>query len=388
MDRRHFLTAAALAALTMAPALAPAPTWAATPTRTRWSVRTSEGFDAYCFLQPLSGKPFYTRYYEAELAAFKPRLPAAAIAALDSLHKEADAAGSLLGPGLCTIASGGPDATLVQAIDAVARAETVLLPPLKAGPYWDADSWAVFLGQRERLLSVLKALEAADFAGFRRTCIGAREGARVPALSARLAGLDVIAEQERLLGRPLEPTIEVILLWFSKPHGIRIQGQRFLTHIDYPDEVVLRNAAHEILHPPFPLDGPAAKAALGVLGRDPLMTRIVAEHDPAFGYNSLEGVLNEDMVQALEQIVSERLGFAKPAGPRWREADGGMHVLAAGLYGLMKAEGYDRTGGELAQWTLVAARSGKLSPKRLHAAAAAVLDLPADGLWPARKAET
>jgi hypothetical protein len=379
MNRRHFLAAAAaLSPLTPAAALAarPAP-------RTRWTIRTSEGFDAYCFLQPLSGKPFYTRYYETELAAFKPRLPKEALDALASLHAESDATGSLLGPNLCTIGSGGPDGTLGEAIGAVERAETVLLAPLKAGPYWDADGWAQFMRGRERLLLVLKALQAADFAAFRRTCIGPREAARISDLSARVAGLDVIAEQERLLGHPLAPTIEVVLLWFSKPHGIRIQGQRFLTHIDYPDSIVLRNAAHEILHPPFPMDGPAAKAALEVLGRDALFTRIVAEHDPAFGYNSLEGVLNEDMVQALEQIVSERLGIAEPPRQRWREADSGMHVLAAGLYGLLKADGYDRTGGDIARWTRAAALGGKLSPERLHSAAAQVLGLPEDGLWTA-----
>jgi hypothetical protein len=129
------------------------------------------------------------------------------------------------------------------------------------------------------------------------------------------------------------------------------------------------------------MDGPAAKAALAVLGRDALLTRIVAEHDKAFGYNSLEGLLNEDTVQALEQIVSERLGVAVPAAARWSKADGGMHVLAAGLYGLLKAEGYDRTGGNIANWMQDAARTGKLAPASLHAAAAGVLQLPQDRLW-------
>jgi hypothetical protein len=379
MNRRHFLTAAALAPLGAAAHPAARP-----PLRTRWSIRTSEGFDAYCFLQPLSGKPFYTRYYEAELAAFRPRLPAAALDALAGLHAESDAAGALLGPDLCTLSSGGPDATLADAIGAVERAETELLPPLKAGSYWDADGWARFLNGRERLLTVLRAMEAAGFADFRKRCIGVREAVRLPALGAKVAGLDIIAEQERLLGRRLAPALEVILMWFSKPHGIRIQGQRFLTHMDYPDDIVLRNAAHEILHPPFSMDGPTARAALAVLGRDPLLTRIVAEHDPAFGYNSLEGLLNEDMVQALEQIVSERLGFADPARARWLEADDGMHVLAAGLYGLLKADGYDRSGGNIARWTRAAAATGKLSPPRLHGAAAQVLGVPQDRLWTVR----
>ena len=372
MNRRTLLLAALAS-----PLIAAAPP---TSVRTRWIVSTSEALDALCFLGPLSGKPFYARYYEAELAAFT--LPADGRAALDSLQAEADAAGALLGPGLCTLCSGAPVRTLAELTRAVAAAETIILPPYKASPYWDQETWTGFLARRERLLTVLRALQAAGFPALRDRFMGEKAKARVAALTARLATVDVIAEQERLLGHALEPSIEIVLMWFSKPHGIRIQGQRFLSHPDYPDELSIRIAGHEILHPPFDMDGPAAKAALAVLGQDALMTRIVAEHDPAFGYNSLEGLLNEDTVQALDQIIAERLGVAIPPALRWEKNDDGMHVLAAGLYGLLKAEGYDRTGGAIAAWMLDAAKAGKLAPARLHPAAAAVLNRPVDALWP------
>jgi hypothetical protein len=239
---------------------------------------------------------------------------------------------------------------------------------------------------RDDLLAVLRGLRDADFPDLRRRFIGPRLEARVPALSTRLATLDVIAEQERLIGHPLDPGIEIILLWFSKPHGTRIQGQRFLSHVDYPDELTIRIAAHEILHPPFAMDGRTAKAAIALLERDPLLSRIVAEHDRAFGYNTMEGLLNEDTVQALDQLISERLSVARPAATRWAEADDGMHVLAAGLYGMLKAEGYDRRGGNIEHWMADAVKTGKLAPERLHAAAARVLGRPADQLWPLPKA--
>ena len=373
MHRRDLLLAG-LAAATPLPALA-------APTRTRWKVRGSEGFDAICFLGPLSGKPFYARYYEKELAAFRPAFPASAQAALDTCQKAADAAGALLAPNLCTLFSGAPDATLDDILASVDNPEGRLFKPIKSSPYWDQDQWKGFLQLRPALRQVFQGLKDANFPAFREQYVGPQLATRIPALSARLATVDVIAEQERLLGRRLQPGIEVILLWFSKPHGIRIQGQRFLTHVEYADELVIRNADHEILHPPFPMDGPVAKAALAVLNRDPLLTRIVAEHDPSFGYNSMEGILNEDTVQALEQIVSERLGVAAPPAVRWKVSDGGMHVLAAGLYGTLKAESYDRTGGNIARWMADAAKSGKLAPDRLHAAAAQVLNTTPDRLW-------
>lgn len=377
MNRRQLLTAAA-ASLALA-----APARAAAPIRTQWKVRTSEGFDALCFLGPLSGKPFYADYYKAELAAFLPKFSAEAKAALASLYEEADRRNALLGPNLCTQLSGGPDGTLVELIAALEDAERVILPPLQAGPYaLEPEELATFMAQRPRVLVVLKGLRDAGFAAFRKGYVDGRAAVRLPALRQRLAGTDVIAEQERLLGRRFpDPSLEVILLYFSKPHGIKIQGQRFLTHLDYPDELVIRNAAHEMLHPPFDMAGPTATLALETMNRDPLLTRVLAEHNPSFGYNTMEGILNEDTVEALEQLINERLGVAWPAGERWRKADDGMHVFAAALYGMLKADGYDRTGGNIEAWMAKAIGDGRLSPAGIAASAAKVMELPADKLW-------
>lgn len=376
MNRRQLLAAATAAALPL-PALA--------AVRTQWKVRGSEGFDALCFLGPLSGKPFYSRYYEAELAEFRPKFPAEAQAALDRIQKLADAKSALLAPNLCTLLSAAPDASLDDVIVGVEQAETRVLPGYKASSYWNEETWAGLLFGRADLLVVLRGLRDAGFADFRRKSIGARLDTKVPALLARLASLDVIAEQERLIGRKLDPSLEIILLWFSKPHGTRIQGQRFLSHVDYPDELTVRIAGHEILHPPFPMDGAPARAAIATLEKDPLMVRILKEHDPAFGYNTMEGILNEDTVQALDQLIAERLGVSLPPARRWAQADDGMHVLAAGLYGMLKAEGFDRTGGDIETWMAGAVKTGKLAPERLHAAAARVLETPADKLWPRAK---
>ena len=55
---------------------------------------------------------------------------------------------------------------------------------------------------RPLVLTVLEGLKDAGFAALRREFLGARLTLRIPALEATLSGYDVIAEQERLLGRP------------------------------------------------------------------------------------------------------------------------------------------------------------------------------------------
>lgn len=376
MNRRQLILSAASLPVAV-------PALAMEPIRTRWKVRDSEGFDALCFLGPLSGKPFYADYYRAELAVILPRMSPAAMQAMAAVQELADAAKFLLGPGLCNVLSAGPDDSLDTIIASLHNAEGVIGPVVRTGEGALTDEeWAAFMGARPLVLTVLEGLREAGFAALRREMVAALLPARIPALEATLAGYDVIAEQERLLGRSFaDASLEVILLHFSKPHGIKIRGQRFLTHHDYPDEVVLRNAAHEMLHPPFDMEGPTARRVLQTLDGDPLLTRVVAEHNPAFGYNSLEGLLNEDCVQALEQIVSERLGLARPPGEYWRRQDDGMHILAAALYGLLKADGYDRSGGDFEAWIGQAAATGRLSPASLADAASRVMELPVDRLW-------
>lgn len=350
--------------------------------RTRWTISTSEGFDALAFLGPLSGDPFYADYYGKDLAAFLPKLKPETVATIKTIFATDRKLGGMLGPDLCLLFSGGPTGSIADLVRALKAAETVLLPPYKASQYWDADGWKLLLDIREPLLAIFADLARADFPGFHRSIIDPIAATRLPQMQKRLANTDTIAEQERLLGKTFaDPSIEIVMLHFSKPHGVRIQGQRFLSAIDYPDEIVMRIANHELMHPPFDRNSAAMKAVFMVLGADPLLARIVKEHDPKYGYNSLDGLANEDTVQALDQIINERLGVAKPPKQRWRQSDDGMHVLAAGLYGLLKADGYDRTGGKIEDWLYRAATSGRLGPATLHAAAATVLDRPVDQLW-------
>ncbi|HWT13903.1 MAG TPA: hypothetical protein VN231_14210, partial [Allosphingosinicella sp.] len=321
--------------------------------RTRWIVRGSEGFDALSFLSPLSGDPFYAGFYEEAIAAFAPRLPAATMDSVRALKARFVSANILMSPFLDLRFSGGPDATIGDLLHSLDHAETVLRPPLEASPYWRGEgeeSWRRFTEEAPILRSILTEMRAAGFAEFLAALFDAKAAERLPRLRRRLAGFDVVGEVERFTGRTLDPAVEVVLLEFCKPHGIKVIGQKFLSAIDWPDEIVIRTAGHELLHPPVAMDGAAAAAALAVLRRDPLVQRIVAEHDPAFGYNSLEGLFDEDLASSLDQLIGERLGVARDPRERWTDVDGGMHVLSAGFYGLMKRTGYAETGGDLEQW--------------------------------------
>ena len=215
------------------------------------------------------------------------------------------------------VASDRDRALLDRVIAALDEPEARVRPSLQQSPYWNDAEWKWLTAHAPRLLAVFTAMRDAGFSGFR----DARTGdlaARAAQLQRDLAPFDVIRLQQKLTGRSFDPQIDVVLLQFCKPHGIKVQGQTFLQAADWNLAITVRNAAHEMLHPPIPMDGAVAKAALAVLARDPLIPRIVGEHDPKWGYTSFDGYLNEDLVQALDQLISERLGVARNPADRWR----------------------------------------------------------------------
>jgi hypothetical protein len=354
------------------------------PNRTRWKVRTSEGFDAIAFLGPLSGTTLYLGYYGEDAAAFSPRLPEAVRADAVQLWRDATQDGfGLLGPNLQLLFSApGHDATIDTLLAALRSRQTSILPGYQASRYWSASDWAWFDRAAPRIDAIFSALRDAGFAAFRQQRIGNELERRVAELGRALAGFDVIRWQEKLTGRSFDPQIEVVLLQFSKPHGIKVQGQTFLQAADYDSATTVRIAAHEMLHPPVPMDGPAARAALAVFERDPLVMKIVREHDPRWGYTTLKGLLEEDLVQALDQLISEALGVARNPAERWRQSDDGMHVIAAGLYGLLRQDRWAERGGSIEQWLAQAVHRGRLAPAAFHPVAARVLERPGAALWP------
>ena len=71
-----------------------------------------------------------------------------------------------------------------------------------------------------------------------------------------------------------------------------------------------------MFHPPFDTDDWRFVARFAHLQSDPWIRSIVETHNPQFGYNSFDGIINEDSTQALDQIVSERMGFGRDPGDR------------------------------------------------------------------------
>ena len=309
-------------------------------TTTDWDLRPSFLFDTLCALNFLSGDKYYLQYYQNDYDRLSPLLrPEERAAFVDLKRRIKDENGGIISAQLSLYFS-ATDAESLDDMIRVVKDSSAMQRNLKATPYYTDAGWKLYEESRGDLEAAFKALKRIHFDADWQTAVKPRIEKSRAAIARDLPRYNVIPTIESVLGSP-RPTnkITVYLLYYSQPHGIKITGTRFLTHYSYPFRIVLRNAIHEMMHPPYDLAHDAAlRASLQSLRSDAFLMDKVEHHNPSFGYNTLEGLEEEDCVQALEQILAEPLGMGGDPHRYWKMQDDGIHVLAVALYSLMKQQ--------------------------------------------------
>jgi hypothetical protein len=335
--------------------------------KTDWRVVSSMKFDALCFLNVMTGDPFYLKYYQKEYAEFEPRLtPAAGHALADLKRKLKDENHNLVSAFLCLYFSATDDESIEDMLKTLDHREG-MKGNLRRTVYFNETGWQLFESIRPELKTALAWLNAVGFPDYWRQEILPTVERRKETFEKNLSSYDVIPEVEKHLGFSLTSnTITICLLYFAQPHGIRVTGTRFIADISYPLRVVLQNAIHEMMHPPYSLSSDRElREALATLKADTFLMAKVLHHNPSFGYNSFDGFVEEDCVRALEQVVTENLNLSREAHRRWLEEDEGMHVLAVALYSLMKQE-HRQAPESFRDFVVRMVKTRKLSPGRIE----------------------
>jgi hypothetical protein len=341
---------------------------------TEWVVTAAAGMDALLMIGAASGDVLQANMFQETITLMRGRMSADSVAAMDRLDQTLRIEQErLTGPFLAFLFSAGNVSTLDDVLASAMDPDTHLKPGLQTSGNWDEDRYAQVLELMPDIILALEGLQGIGFEDWYANSIMPNVQAGVERNLAAVSPYDIIPEQARLLGRELDPRIEILIVRFNQPYGIRIIGQRFVSYYGWDAQIQLRVAAHEIFHPPFDLQDESLRARSADWAADPWFQSIVENHNPGFGYNSLGGLANEDSTQALDQIVAERLGFARDPAERWSAADDGMHMLAAALYHAMKEDGFDQTGGTYADWLASALDRGMLTPDEVRRRATQVV---------------
>ena len=332
-------------------------------TTTDWDVRPSFKYDAICVLNVLSGDPYYREYYPADYDRLSKQLRPEELAAFANLkHHIKDEHGGIISAQLALYFS-AVDAESLDDLIKVVDDSSAMQRNLKATPYYSEDGWKVYEASRPDLKAAFLALKRIHFESDWEKESRPKVEQAIKTISADLPKYNVVPAVESVLGTPRPSNrITVYLLYYSKPHGIKITGTQFLTHYSYPFRIVLRNAIHEMMHPPYDLAHDAElRKDIDSLRSDRFLMDKVEHHDTSFGYNTLDGLVEEDCVQALEEVLGERFGVGHDSREYWREQDGGIHVFAVAIYSLMKDRKFDPSHEPFSSFLKRMFREGKLS---------------------------
>ncbi|HEY3296065.1 MAG TPA: hypothetical protein VGL38_11570 [bacterium] len=334
---------------------------------TEWDLQPSLTYDALCLLNTLSADSFYLDYYQKDYNELAPKLTPEAKTALAAIrHGIKDEMHGIISAALCLYFSAVNDTTLDQLVATVDHPET-MQAALKQTPYYDEQQWQGFMALRPALRTVFVWMKQTGFDAYWHSTVLPKVQRRIEEIRKDLPHYNVIGEDEALLGAPLPShRITVYMLYYCQPHGIKIVGTRFLSDVAYPFDIVVRNAAHEMMHPPFDLSGDSVLvAALNTLQQDTFLMDKVLHHNPDFGYNDFPGFIEEDCVQALEQTANRSMGIAPEPRQRWTQSDDGMHVFAVALYSVMTAENYNAKHERFSRFLIRMIQSGRLAPGKI-----------------------
>lgn len=312
---------------------------------TNWELTPSFKYDALCFVNILTGDEFYLKYYQSEYDKFKDKITPEAAEALAGLRRKIKIEyGTIISAWLCLYFSSVEDETIPEMLKTLDDPKQLKANFMET-PYYSEESWKVFDSVRDDLKVILKFLEDVKFDEYWNDNIYVKVQTKADEFREEVKQYNIIGIVEDHLGFKLPSNkITVYLLYYSQPHGIKITGTRFLTDIAWPFSILIRTATHEMMHPPFDLKNDTLLIeSINKLRADEFFMDKVLNHNPSFGYNSLEGFVEEDCVQAMDQIINEKLGISKDPKERWQQSDDGMHVLAISLYVIMKEENFGNT---------------------------------------------
>ena len=345
------------------------------PQPSGWMIHPSLWFDAVCLIPLLANLPFYTSRHEQDARWWQQHFASVAGPAardgLAVLRREVTEQAAKPLPAflaLWTSPAAGADADLDGLVAAVADPGLLASAMRETSAHWNEADDRLFRSVRPALTAVLAGLRTAGLADWWATHAEPGLQRRCGELRDSLAGYDLVPLVEQCTGvRFGARTVELCVLRWAAPHGIRVTGTRFLSDVRYAADTVLNIAVHELLHPPWP-PGHPVKRRLDALAADPFLAARFASRDPVAGYNTWAGYAEEDAAQALDQFLNTQLGRNSRGNPvtRWTDADGGMHVLALLLHDALQ-HGFDPEACRYADFLDRALSDGHSWPSDLRA---------------------
>lgn len=224
---------------------------------TEWRIESSLKYDVLCFLNILTGDSFYTGFYQEVFEKFSPMITVEVQEALANIKRVIkDENGGIVSALLCLYFSATEDETIDDMLATLDNSE-MMQSNLMQTPYYELESWEAFDSIRDDLKTVLEFLrDEICFEEYWVNEIRPIIENRINETESELGTYNIVPEAEHYMGFPVSSNqVTVYLLYFVKPHGIKVTGMRYLNDQSYPAEFIPMTAVHELMHPPYDWEG-------------------------------------------------------------------------------------------------------------------------------------
>ncbi|MCL2215965.1 MAG: hypothetical protein FWB91_02975 [Defluviitaleaceae bacterium] len=122
----------------------------------------------------------------------------------------------------------------------------------------------------------------------------------------------------------------IYLSAFTDPLGIKLCGSNLITDIRYSLDIILSNATHELFHPPY--NHEKVHDSVQALFNKPWVKKAFDSQSPNSGYGTMEGFIEENIVEALGIYLAVKLGATIEPYEYFKNHDGGSHVVSPHFY--------------------------------------------------------
>lgn len=290
----------------------------------RFEVKYSYNLDILNFMNVLTGDVFYTEIHDEAYRNFAQRISESARNQINEAVKSHGS--SMLGPFLTLVLSsieGFEQKDLLKILGDGSQ----LHDSFSVQPYYNAEKWPTHENTLSLLLPVVKELEES---GFREYWLSER----FPLINEKITEIQQFAKeyhfQEELqfmLGPgSLFDSISLYLCSFASPHGIKLCGPRYISDVSFPTRFTLAISIHEMFHPPY--DANKIKELINFIGGDQLIKHAFINQNPNHGYSTMEGFIEENVVEAMALHVCGKIGLEDDPFGYLEKHDGGSHVLS------------------------------------------------------------
>ena len=288
----------------------------------------SYNLDALCFLNIMTQDEMYVSRHKSVYEQFYPLISPEIKQSISGMVTWQG--NSMLSPKLTLLISSLPnfnDRNLIEMLNSHAEIETCInQTPYK---YTHEELKPYFAYVDSAIIPLIKELEALSFYKF-------WQETRLPMIKAKCEIIDKYLTQydvELLMkqyNKADSSDITVYLCSFTDPLGIALCGNNVISDSSYKGETILSNITHEAFHPPY--NAEAVRPSLDKLAQKPWVKAAFENQNPSSGYNTMDGFIEENIVEALGIFVLVKLGVDIEPMEYFKAHDGGSHVISPYFY--------------------------------------------------------